>query len=83
MIVTHILSTCFFSCFFLLFDDDELNKQILEMIKFSFSFKGLFDFKANINWFYSYQLSTQAPIHSNVIFDNKSETFFLASESKV
>ncbi|CAF2390973.1 unnamed protein product [Rotaria sp. Silwood2] len=44
---------------------------------------GLFDLGVNINWFYSYQLSTQSPILSNVIFDNKTETFFLASESKI
>ncbi|CAF1246640.1 unnamed protein product [Rotaria magnacalcarata] len=44
---------------------------------------GLYDFGVKINWFYSYQLSTATPILSNVIFDNKTETFFLASESKI
>ncbi|CAF3744671.1 unnamed protein product [Rotaria sordida] len=44
---------------------------------------GLFDFGVNINWFYSYQLSSQSSILSNVIFDNKTQTFFLASESKI
>ena len=58
----------------LLFDDNKLNKQTLEKIKlvfFSLSLQGLFDLEGNINWFYSYQLSTQLPILSNVIFDNQ------------
>jgi hypothetical protein len=48
-----------------------------------FSFQGLFDFGVNINWFYTNQLPTQLSIHSDIIFDNKTATFFLASGSKV
>ncbi|CAF1166098.1 unnamed protein product [Adineta steineri] len=44
---------------------------------------GLFDFEVNINWFYSYQLSTQASILSDIIFDKNLATFYLASGTKV
>lgn len=47
------------------------------------SLQGLFDFRSNINWFYSSQLSSQLPILSHVIFERKTSRFFFASGSKV
>ncbi|CAF3473695.1 unnamed protein product [Rotaria socialis] len=44
---------------------------------------GIFDFALNINWKYSYQLSTQLPILSDILFDNRTASFFLASGSKI
>ncbi|CAF4809109.1 unnamed protein product [Rotaria sp. Silwood1] len=44
---------------------------------------GIFDFLLNINWIYSYQLSTQLPILSDILFDNYTASFFLASGSKI
>ncbi|CAF3772782.1 unnamed protein product [Rotaria magnacalcarata] len=44
---------------------------------------GTFDFTLNINWKYSYQLSTQLAILSDILFDNRTASFFLASGSKI
>ncbi|CAF0917087.1 unnamed protein product [Rotaria sordida] len=44
---------------------------------------GIFDFLLNINWIYSYQLSTQLPILSNILFDNHTASYFLASGTKI
>ncbi|CAF0881225.1 unnamed protein product [Adineta steineri] len=44
---------------------------------------GIFDFLLNINWIYSHQLSTQLPILTDIVFDNRTASFFLASGSKI
>jgi hypothetical protein len=60
---------------------DQIRKEYTYNVRFFF--KGILDFLLNINWIYSYQLSTQLPILSDILFDNQTASFFLASGSKV
>ncbi|UJR10757.1 hypothetical protein I4U23_014945 [Adineta vaga] len=62
---------------------DSLTKLVFQGLTNGTFKLGLFDFGKNINWFYSYQLSSQLPILSDVIYDKKLATFFLASGSKI
>ncbi|CAF2766041.1 unnamed protein product [Rotaria sp. Silwood2] len=57
--------------------------KMVTVNKFVSSATGIFDFLLNINWIYSNQLSTQLPILSDILFDNHTTSFFLASGSKI
>ncbi|CAF1643535.1 unnamed protein product, partial [Adineta ricciae] len=44
---------------------------------------GILDFLLNIKWIYSYDLPTQSAILPEMIFDNRTGSFILSSESKI